>query len=146
MNICLIILGCVVLLWLSLVYSTFYWPPCILALKYFAGALIAVAILNFVSFVVGALIIGGDAASNPSIDGRYYVSEHGRRTEVSHSVYKYSLFHAHSVWLTHPLGLFGFYILYCENKKRKEKPTLNVCPEPGDEGSVPPGGSQTRGR
>ena len=91
-------------------------------MKYFACILVAVGILNFVSFFIIALIIGGDAVSNPPQDGRYYVSEHGHRTEVSHAVYEYSLFHAHSVWVTHPLAMLGVFLLNCEEKKRKIKP------------------------
>jgi hypothetical protein len=90
-------------------------------MKYFAYTLVVVGVLNFASFWVIALIVGGDAVGNPPQDGRYFVSEHGRRTEVSRSVYEYSLFHARSVWVTHPLALLGGVLLYCEDQKRKAK-------------------------
>jgi hypothetical protein len=90
-------------------------------MKYFAYTLVGIGILNFASFWIVAVIIGGDAVSNPPQDGRYYVSEHGHRTEVSRSVYEYSLFHARSVWVTHPLAFLGGYLLYSEDKKRKAK-------------------------
>ncbi len=122
MRVALIIIGCAVVIWILLVYLSFYWPPCIRAVRYFAYTLFAIGGLNFASFFIIALFIGGDAVGNPPEDGRYYVSEHGRRTEVSRSVYDYSLFHAHSVWGTHPLIAFGAYILYCEDRKRKPRP------------------------
>ena len=95
-------------------------------MKYFAYTLVVIGVLNFASFWIIAVVIGGDAVSNAPVDGRYYVSEHGRRTEVSRSVYDYSLFHARSVWVTHPLAFFGGYLLYCEDKKRKAKPAANI--------------------
>ena len=52
----------------------------------------------------------------------YHVSEHGRQTKVSRSVFEYSWYHARSVWVTHPLAAFGWYLVYNEDKKRKSKP------------------------
>jgi hypothetical protein len=122
MRVPLIIVGCGVLIWIVLVYLSFYWPSCIRAVNYFAYTLFIIGMLNFASFVIIGLFIGGDAVGNQPTDGRYYVSEHGRRTEVSRSIYEYSQFHARSVWGTHPLIFFGAYILYCEGKERKPKP------------------------
>ena len=122
MRIALIIIGCAVLIWIVLVYLSFYWSPCTRVVRYFAYTLFVIGMLNYASFVIIAFFIGGDAVRNPPEDGRYYVSEHGRRTQVSRSVYEYSLFHAHSVWGTHPLIVFGAYMLYGEKQKRRPKP------------------------
>jgi hypothetical protein len=91
-------------------------------MKYFGYTLFMIGVVNFASFWIIAVIIGGDAVGSGPVDGRYYVSEHGRRTEVSRSVFEYSWYHARSVWVTHPLAAFGWYLVYCEVKKRKSKP------------------------
>jgi len=119
MRLALSIVGCGVAAWIVLVYLSLYSPRCKPAIRYFANALFVIGIVNFVSFFIVALCIGGDAVGNPPQDGRYYVSEHGRRTEVSRSVYEYSLFHAHSVWGTHALIALAAYIWYCEDRKRR---------------------------
>ena len=121
MRLTLSIVSCGVAVWIALVYLSLFSPRCKPLIRNFANALFAIGIANFVGFVVVALCIGGDAVGNPPRDGRYYVSEHGRRTEVSRSVYEYSLIHAHSVWGTHALIAFGAFILYCEDRERKAK-------------------------
>ena len=122
MRVSLIIIGSAVFIWILLVYLSFYWPSCTRAVRFYAYTLIAVGILNFTSFWAISLVIGGDAVGNAPENGRYYVSEHGRRTQVSQAVYQYSLFHAHSVWGTHPLALLAGLILMSEDKKRNLKP------------------------
>jgi len=91
-------------------------------MKYLAYTLVAIGILNFISFCIVAGVIGGDAVNGKTEGGRYYVSEHGHDTEVSRSVFEYSRFHAHSVWVTHPLAMVGILILYMEHEKRKSRP------------------------
>ena len=39
-------------------------------------------------------------------DGRYYLTDHGRRTKVSRQVWAYSRVHRRSVDITHPIGMF----------------------------------------
>ena len=63
---------------------------------------------NFVAFAIGALLIGGDAVSGMVQDGHYFVRNHGRLTEVSASVFHYSLWHARSLWVTHPVAAIIF--------------------------------------
>ena len=122
MRIPLIIVGCGVVIWIVLVYLSFYSLQCRRAVRYYANTLFIIGALNFAGFFIIALFIGGNAVGNPPLDGRYYVSEHGRRTEVSRSVYEYSLFHAHSVWGTHALILLAAFILHCEDENRKRIP------------------------
>jgi hypothetical protein len=90
-------------------------------MKYFAYTLFAIGILNFTSFFIISLVIGGDAVNGKTEGGKYYVSEHGHDTEVSRSVFDYSRFHAHSVWVTHPLAFVGVLLLCREHEKRKTK-------------------------
>jgi|GEM_PF-2600343 hypothetical protein len=65
------------------------------------------AIANFTVFWVVGASIGGDAISGKVQGGHYYVSSHGRLTEVSPRIWHYSRIHAVSVWITHPLGILG---------------------------------------
>ncbi|WP_171474906.1 hypothetical protein [Frigoriglobus tundricola] len=78
-----------------------YWQP-----------LFYLAFVNFAVFWVVAAKIGGDAVSGRAGDGRYFLSDHGVRTEVSRSVYNYSLVHTVSVWATHGLAVGGGLLLY----------------------------------
>jgi hypothetical protein len=60
-------------------------------------------LLNFLSFFVVGLTIGG-AAPIGRLDGsHFYVGNHGRFSEVSQAVYSYSWFHALSQLITLPL-------------------------------------------
>ncbi len=68
--------------------------------------LVAIAMINFAAFVIGALVLGGDAVSGKVQGGRYYVSNHGKLTEVSQAAYTYSRYHCYAVWITHPLAIF----------------------------------------
>jgi len=63
--------------------------------------------LNFMIFAIVAVSIGGDAISGKAINGHYFLSNHGRLTEVSSSVWQYSRIHTIIVWITHPIGIFG---------------------------------------
>lgn len=90
-------------------------------MKYFASTLIAIGILNFVSFWIVAEAFGGDAVNGRIDGGRYWVSAHGHDTEVSHSVFEYSRFHARSVWVTHPLVFVGFLIWYGAHEQQKSR-------------------------
>jgi len=91
-------------------------------MKHFGYTLFVIGFLNFTCFCIIAAVIGGDAVGHGPIDGKYYVSSHGRRTEVSRSVYEYSWYHTRSTWVTHPLMAVGWYLVYSEEKKRKSKP------------------------
>lgn len=90
-------------------------------MKYLAYALVAIGILNFACYVIVASILGGDAVNGKTEGGRFYLCEHGRYTEVSESVFEYSRIHTYCVWVTHPLAMFGCFLLFTENQKRKAK-------------------------
>ncbi len=66
-----------------------------------------IAWLNFAVFWIVAVSIGGDAVSGKVESGHYFVSSHGRLTEVSPTVWHYSRIHTVSIWVTHPIGLVG---------------------------------------
>jgi hypothetical protein len=51
------------------------------------------AIANFIVFAIVAGRIGGDAIDGGIVAGHYFVEEHGKYTEVSESIWKYSYAH-----------------------------------------------------
>jgi hypothetical protein len=55
-----------------------------------------VALANFLIFVAITLFIGGDAINGQITGGHYYLSDHGKLTEVSQPIYIYSYIHAAS--------------------------------------------------
>jgi len=62
----------------------------------------AIAFANTVLWIIISQFIGGSASEIRN--GHYYLNEHGRRTEVSSTVYRYSQVHA---WISIPLALVG---------------------------------------
>jgi hypothetical protein len=75
-------------------------------------ALFVIGIANFLAFFVMAVYLGGDAVNGKVTADHFYLMSHGRYTEVSESIYRYSLWHARSVWVTHPLALIAGYWYY----------------------------------
>jgi hypothetical protein len=61
--------------------------------------------VNFGLFAFATAYIGGAAQWGKVVDGRYFVGSHGRFTEVSEAVFRYSAWHFHSTWISF-LGLF----------------------------------------
>ena len=89
------------------------------------GAIMAgVGILNFVSFGIFCTRIGGSADCAASTNGKFFVSEHGKRTEVSEMIFQENRYHRYSLILTHPMAMLGIAIygitLYAE-KAAKQK-------------------------
>ena len=75
------------------------------------------ALVNFGAFVLGSLILGGDALNAPHPDGHFFLSDHGRLTEVSEGVWRYSRVHALSLFVTHPLGILSVAFVVLRKKK-----------------------------
>ncbi|HEY1683599.1 MAG TPA: hypothetical protein VGG19_02455 [Tepidisphaeraceae bacterium] len=67
--------------------------------------LFGIAWINFMVFWVVAVVIGGDALNGEVENGHYFVSSHGRLTEVSEKMWHFSRAQEISVWITHPIGL-----------------------------------------
>lgn len=74
-----------------------------------------IGIVNFLSFVAIAFSLGGDALNGYASDGRYFLGEHGRYTEVSEAVFQYSQWHARSLFITHPAAILAGYLLKKNN-------------------------------
>lgn len=71
-----------------------------------------VGLLDFVSFLIGAFYLGGDAVNGKIVGGRYYLygPYHGMKAyhEVSQAVFDYSRWHAYSLMIIWPLMIvFG---------------------------------------
>ena len=87
--------------------------------KTLCGLVIAIGILNFLAFAITATSLGGDAINGRSENGHYYLSSHGKSTEVSEAVYNYSRMHDYSVWITHPLAMVAGLILSSLNGQNR---------------------------
>lgn len=55
---------------------------------------VALAVINFIVFIVGSLYLGGDALNGYVKAGHHFVCAHGRCTEVSGAIWRYSYWHA----------------------------------------------------
>ena len=60
-----------------------------------------IAVVNFLSAVLIAQFIGGDAFNGFEKAGRYFLRNHGALTEVSRAVFTYNRCHWISVFFTH---------------------------------------------
>ena len=79
-------------------------------------------ILNFLFFWHINVAIGGDALSGRVRNGRYYVASHGKFTEVSERLYRFSYAHEVSTWLTLPISVLGWCLAFqSEQKPAKSK-------------------------
>jgi hypothetical protein len=83
--------------------------------------ILIVCILNFITFIIGSGIIGGDAVNGHQLDGSYFVSSHGIDTEVTETVWKYSYWHVKSLFVTHPLAIISFIILASKSEAKRKK-------------------------
>jgi hypothetical protein len=87
-------------------------------MKAAANVLILVGVLNFAALITTSMSIGGSADPEASRNGRFFLSDHGTRTEVDESAYRFSLIHSRSVFITHPLAILGFVLLMAEDMKK----------------------------
>ena len=72
-----------------------------------AAVVTVVGLLDFVSFLIGASYLGGDAVNGKIDGGRYYLygPDHGMKAyhEVSQAVFDYSRWHAYSLMIIWPM-------------------------------------------
>jgi len=76
-----------------------------------------VGMLNFLVFVGVALLIGGDAVNGHQSDGRYFLANHGRYTEVSRDVFTYSRVHCYTIFCSWPLIVLSAFMLQRYRKR-----------------------------
>jgi hypothetical protein len=76
-------------------------------LSQLAAVVTAVALLDFVSYLIAASYLGGDAVNGKIECGRYYLwgPYHGTKTyhEVSQAVFTFSRLHTYSLFILWPL-------------------------------------------
>lgn len=70
------------------------------------------ALINFLLFVIIALIIGGDAVNGRAENGHFYLASHGKLTEVNYSVFMYSKIHVYSIFVTFSLALLASFLYW----------------------------------
>ena len=68
-----------------------------------APILFVVALVNFATFWVVAIFLGGDAINGKMENDHYYLANQGELTEVSRTVWLYSFWHTTSVFVTQSL-------------------------------------------
>lgn len=90
-------------------------------------------LLNFLIFWHVAVYIGGDAVGGKIENGKYFVSSHGKLTEVSEATWHYSYAHAVSTWITHPLAGAGWLLMYLTDPEHKKPSTQPLQPTPPHE-------------
>jgi hypothetical protein len=76
------------------------------------GVLFIIGMLNFVAFFIACQILGGDAGSGHVEAGKYFLSNHGKLTQTSQSIFAFNLLHGQSIWFTHPLAILGAWFNY----------------------------------
>jgi hypothetical protein len=76
-----------------------------------ARTVVAVACVNFVTFLGTSLFLGGDALGGKIENGLYYLGSHGRYTEVSEQVFEYSEAHARSVEISLPIMFLSLFFV-----------------------------------
>ena len=81
-------------------------------------ALVILGTANFLVFVVIAFLIGGDAFNGKAVGDHFFVANHGKLTEVSAAIFKYSLWHVWSIFITSPLMMLACLLL---NRHRGRK-------------------------
>lgn len=80
-----------------------------------------VVMLNFVTFFVACMLLGGDALNGHVEAGHYFLGSHGKMTETTAGIYRYSQLHAISNFFTVILWLLVSKLLL-----------------PADDGQAPP--------
>lgn len=82
---------------------------------------------NFAIFWIVGVAIGGDAINGKIVGSHFYLGSHGKLTEVSETIYTYSLWHARSLFITHPLA---FVTGVLANKQKKAMRGWTLAPPP----------------
>jgi hypothetical protein len=85
------------------------------------AALFFGGLLNGIIFWHVAVYLGGNAISGKIEHGRYYLSSHGKLTEVSPAIWQYSYAHTISTWITHPLAGVGWLLMFWTDPDRDKK-------------------------
>ncbi len=80
-----------------------------------------IALINFASFFIISLILGGDALQGFTSDGHYYLKDHGKVKETYAFIWYFSMLHGYSMFITHISCLFAAMIY--KSSKDEKKPS-----------------------
>jgi hypothetical protein len=70
---------------------------------------VAACVLNFLVYLSGTIVLGGDALSHGSVsDGHFYIKSHGRTKEVTEGLFEYSRWQASTLKIMQPVFLAAF--------------------------------------
>jgi hypothetical protein len=89
-----------------------------------------IAILNFISFFIISILIGGDALNGEVQNGHYYLGGGGNHTEVVWLVFIYSKLHAFSVFITFPLAALAALVFWITGGKVDRKAVTRAIKKP----------------
>ena len=72
------------------------------------------ALVNFFSFTILSLYLGGDALQGRQAAGHYFLAlhSHGPVTEVSRTIFEYSQWHVLSLFVTIPLAILAGWLAF----------------------------------
>ena len=110
------------MVWAFATRRTSGWVWGILGVVLFFGGL-----ANFFIFWHVSVMHGGSPSRGKVEDGRFYLSSHGRLTEVSEATWQYLRAHERSIWVTHPLVFLGL-LLVIRAAKAEEAARLGQRP------------------
>ncbi|WP_110955198.1 hypothetical protein [Anaerosinus massiliensis] len=82
-----------------------------------------VALINFASFVIISLLLGGDALQGFASDGHYYLKDHGKVKETYAFIWYFSRLHGQSIFITHAFAFLAFIIYRFSKPSHKKKPS-----------------------
>jgi hypothetical protein len=66
---------------------------------------------NHFVFWHASVMHGGSPSGGKVENGRFYVMNHGKYTEVSEAAWQYLRIHERTIWITHPLAALGWVLL-----------------------------------
>ena len=70
---------------------------------------VGACVLNFIVYLAGTIVLGGDALNHGSVSGgHFYIESHGRTKEVTEGIFEYSRWQASTLKIMQPVFLTAF--------------------------------------
>jgi hypothetical protein len=74
-------------------------------------------LVNFALFIIISAFLGGSAGNGIVRSGHYYVGAHGKITEVSERIYRFSQIHEYSTFVMLPLSIVA--LVYAKSLRKR---------------------------
>lgn len=87
-------------------------------LRWMLVAIVVIGLIDFIALWVVEAWIGGSAWLGREIDGRHFVNNHGRLTEVTEATFMFARWHMISVYVTFPLALLATVLVWRQRPSR----------------------------